>query len=146
MENRALGKGLSALIPGKVDLSKDEGMNKIKTTDIQFNSLQTRKNYDDEKLAELISSVKEKGVLQPILVRRKGDSYEVIAGERRLRAARAVNMTEVPAIVRDVSDREALVLGLVENIQREELNPVEEAEAFRQLIEEFDFTQDSVAQ
>jgi len=145
MESRALGKGLSALIPEKTESSKAETVSQIKAIDIKLNSLQPRKHYDDEKLLELIDSIKEKGVLQPILVRRKEWSYEVVAGERRLRAAHKLGMETIPVVVKDVSDQEALVIALVENIQREELNAIEEAQAFRKLIDEFNFTQDQVA-
>ena len=145
MENRALGKGLSALIPER---QKDAAENAahVKTSRIKDNSLQPRADFDRAQLDSLIASIKEKGVLQPILVRRRGDGFEVIAGERRLRAARELHMEEVPVVIRDVDDKEALVLALVENIQREELNPIEEAHAFKRLIEEFNFTQDDIAQ
>ena len=163
MENKALGKGLSALIPSKKSISNLESISNlknnsrleinsqgnvsfIKTNLIKDNSLQPRQSYDQEKLAKLTDSIKEKGILQPILVRKSGNAFEVIAGERRLRAARALSLEEVPVIVKNVTDREALVLALVENIQREELNPIEEAQGFKRLIEEFNFTQDSVAE
>ncbi len=146
MENRALGKGLSALIPDKAPVKKGEAVAYLKTNQIQYNSYQPRTHYDDEKLEDLKSSIKEKGVLQPILVRSKEGHYEVVAGERRLRAARAIGMEEIPVIVKEVSDQEALVVALVENIQREELNPIEEAQAFKRLIEEFQYTQDKVAE
>ena len=146
MENRALGKGLSALIPEKVDLAKGDVVTYLKTDMIKGNSLQPRTNYNDAKLNDLKASIKEKGVLQPILVREKHDGYEVIAGERRLRAARLLDIKEVPVIIKNVNDQEALVIALVENIQREELNPVEEAEAYKKLIEEFNYTQETVAQ
>ncbi|OGX27200.1 MAG: hypothetical protein A2787_06000 [Omnitrophica WOR_2 bacterium RIFCSPHIGHO2_01_FULL_48_9] len=146
MESRALGKGLSALIPNNPEAVRGEGVRFLKTTAIKDSALQPRTNYDAQKLAQLVESIKEKGVLQPILVREKEDGYEVVAGERRLRAARQLNIVEVPAIIKKVSDQEALVLALVENIQREELNPLEEAQAFKKLIESFGFTQDAVAQ
>lgn len=150
MEGRALGKGLSALIPDKVSLEGDGGFKGqvayIKTASVRDNAFQPRVNYDESKLAELIASIKEKGVLQPILVREVSGGYEVVAGERRLKAARALALDEVPAIVKQVSDQEALVIALVENIQREELNSIEEAHAFKRLIEEFKYTQDTVAQ
>lgn len=146
MENRALGKGLSALIPEKSAVAPNESVTQVKVIDIQENPLQPRISYDEERFSELMASIKERGVLQPILVRPKGDGYELIAGERRLRAARALNFDEVPVVVKAVSDQEALVLALIENIQREELNPIEEAQAFQRLISEFHFTQDSVAQ
>ena len=146
MESRALGKGLSALIPEKSVGSKAETNMQVNVSDISENSLQPRANYDDEKLTELIASIKEKGVLQPILVRPKGTGFEVIAGERRLRAAKVLKIEHVPVIIKEVSDQEALVLALVENIQRQELNAIEEAQAFQRLIQEFNFTQDTVAQ
>ena len=146
MENRALGKGLSALIPERSAVSKSDTTMQVNVSDISENSLQPRSNYDDEKLAELVASIKEKGVLQPILVRPKGAGFEVIAGERRLRAAKALKIEQVPVIIKEASDQEALVLALVENIQRQELNAIEEAQAFQRLIHEFNFTQDTVAQ
>lgn len=146
MENRALGKGLSALIPGKTGTKTEDAVTYLKVAEVLDNSFQPRTHYDDAKLDELKASIKEKGVLQPILVRPKGAAYEVVAGERRLRAVRALNIAEVPAIVKEVTDQEALVLALVENIQREELNPIEEAEAYKRLIEEFRYTQDMVAE
>ena len=146
MEGKALGKGLSALIPEKAATLAEGAVSYLKIDLIKDNSLQPRTNYDETKLESLKASIKEKGVLQPILVRQKGDGYEVVAGERRLRAARSLNMSEVPVIVKSVTDQEALVLALVENIQREELNPIEEAEAYKKLIEDFHFTQEAVAQ
>ena len=146
MDGRALGKGLSALIPEKVSTLAEGSVSYVKINLIKDNSLQPRTNYDEAKLENLKASIKEKGVLQPILVRQKGDLFEVIAGERRLRAARSLNLSEVPVIVKSVTDQEALVLALVENIQREELNPIEEAEAYKKLMEDFHFTQEAVAQ
>jgi ParB family transcriptional regulator, chromosome partitioning protein len=146
MEGKALGKGLSALIPEKAEETKNEAVAYIETKMIRDNSLQPRTNYDDEKLNELKASIKEKGVLQPVLVRKKGGQYEVIAGQRRLKAAQALNLEKVPVIVKDVTDQEAFIIALVENIQREELNPIEEAEAYRKLMEEFGYTQEKIAQ
>lgn len=148
MQKRAaLGKGLSALIPEHVESGNrgPSGVATVKTVEVQYNSLQPRLHYAPESMEELKASIREKGVLQPILVRHKGDGYEVVAGERRLRAAQALNLDEIPVVVRDVSDDEALVLALVENIQREELNAIEEAKAFKRLIEEFQLTQEQVA-
>lgn len=153
MENKVLGKGLSALIPQRAEMSSldinssNQGsVAQIKTSLIKDNRFQPRQNYDEGKLADLKASIKEKGVLQPILVRKNGDVYEVVAGERRLRAARALNLEQVPVIIKNVTDREALVLALVENIQREELNAIEEAQGFKRLMEEFQFTQEAVAE
>jgi ParB family chromosome partitioning protein len=148
MEGKALGKGLSALIPEreKEEAAKGEAVAYLKTNIIQDNSLQPRTNYDDEKLNDLKASIKERGVLQPILVREKNGQYEVVAGERRLKAARSLDLDEVPVIIKNVTDQEAFVIALVENIQREELNPIEEAEAYRKMIEDFSYTQEQVAQ
>lgn len=145
MENRALGKGLSALIPDKINKAGGE-VAFVRTELIRDNPFQPRTHYDENKLAELKASIKEKGILVPILVRLKDGKYEVVAGERRLKAARSLDIPEVPTIVREVTDQEALVLALIENIQREELNPIEEAEAYKKLIAEFHYTQDMVAE
>ncbi|MDP3788846.1 MAG: ParB/RepB/Spo0J family partition protein, partial [Candidatus Omnitrophota bacterium] len=109
------------------------------------NPFQPRERYDQKKLDDLISSIKEKGVLQPVIVRDKNGEYELIAGERRLRAAQALGIEEIPVIVRNVSDADALELSLIENIQREELNPIEEAKAFKRLMDEFGFSQEEVS-
>ena len=154
MENRALGKGLSALIPEKSRVPESEqgnsgnerGVVYVETNLISDNSLQPRINYDDTKLVELKNSIREQGLLQPILVRSKNSGFEVIAGERRLRAARSLKLEKIPIIIKEVTDKEALEIALVENIQREELNPIEEARAFRKLIDEFHYTQEEVAQ
>lgn len=146
MESRALGKGLSALIPEKSISPQQNIVTNIKISQISDNSLQPRSVYDDEKLSELIASIKEKGVLQPILVRPSKSGFEVIAGERRLRAARALHLEEVPVIIKAADDQESLVLALVENIQRENLNAIEEAVAFERLMNEFNLTQENIAQ
>jgi len=146
MDNRALGKGLSALIPDKAGDSTKESIAFLDTNSIKDNKFQPRINYDDTKLNELKASIKEKGVLQPILVRAKGDHFEVVAGERRLRAARLLKLEKIPAIIKEVTDQEALVIALVENIQREELNPIEEAQAFKKLVDDFQYTQETIAQ
>lgn len=145
MENKALGKGLSALIQDKPAKISGE-VTYLNTSEIQDNPFQPRTHYDENKLGELKASIREKGVLVPILVRLKDGKYQVVAGERRLKAARSLNIKEIPTIVREVTDQEALVLALVENIQREELNSIEEAEAYKKLIEEFRYTQDMVAE
>ncbi|MCB9771524.1 MAG: ParB/RepB/Spo0J family partition protein [Candidatus Omnitrophica bacterium] len=152
MESRALGRGLSALIPEKsLEKSSDlpekrpEDVAFLKTAKIKNNAQQPRTHYDSLKLDELKSSIKDKGFLQPILVRVDGDGYEVIAGERRLRAARELGLEEVPAIIKDVSLQEAFVLALVENIQREELNAIEEAQAFARLTEEYKLSREEIA-
>ncbi|MBI4974815.1 MAG: ParB/RepB/Spo0J family partition protein [Candidatus Omnitrophica bacterium] len=147
MEKRALGKGLSALIPPKeVEQGQQEKVLQIPLSQIKTSKYQPRVEFNKERLEELISSIKEKGVIQPILVRRSADGYELIAGERRLRAAKALDIERLPAIVRDVQDIDMLELSLIENIQREELNPIEEANAFQKFITDFKFTQEKIAQ
>ena len=148
MEGRALGKGLSALIPDK-DLSIMDSTEKVaylETHLIGNNVLQPRIQYTESSMQELVQSIKEKGILQPILVRRTTNGYEVVAGERRLRAARTLKLEKIPAIIKDLTNREALVIALVENIQRENLNPIEEAQAFQKLIEDFGYSHEQVAQ
>ena len=141
MPKRVLGRGLEALIP-----LKEEGFEKeVLVKDISPNKYQPRESFRPEKLRELIASIREKGVVQPILVRAKGRGYELIAGERRLRAARELRLKKIPAVIRDVRDEEMLELSLIENIQREDLTPIEEAQAYRRLIKEFGLTQSSLA-
>lgn len=153
MQKKALGKGLSALIPERAMEAAEEGraeergerVSYVNVRRIKPNPFQPRENFDKKRLDELVASVREKGVVQPVLVRHKDGDYELIAGERRLRAAKEIGMEEVPVIVKDVSDVDVLELSLIENIQREELNPIEEAKAFQRLIDEFKFTQEEVA-
>src|SRR3989338_7839695 len=154
MEKRALGRGLSALIPTKDTITKEaeitathqEKILQIPISQVRTSKYQPRIEFNVERLNELISSIKEKGVVQPILVRRSPDGYELIAGERRLRGAKASGMDKMPAIVKDVQDVDMLELSLIENIQREELNPMEEARAFQKFVTDFKFTQDRIAQ
>ncbi|MFA5156488.1 MAG: ParB/RepB/Spo0J family partition protein [Candidatus Omnitrophota bacterium] len=148
MERKALGKGIGALIiekePDKSD--KEEKILHLKPAQIKANPFQPRKDFDTESLDELVQSVKEKGIIQPIIVRRKGDSYELIAGERRLRAAGILNLSEVPAIVREAADEDSLELALIENIQRQDLNPIEAARAYQYLIDKFHLTQERISE
>ena len=160
MEKKALGRGLSALIssgrsvedvlkkelPLEPQAGHDKGVLYAELSRLVPNRFQPRTNFGEEPLAELVSSIKEKGVLAPLLVRRQGEKYEIIAGERRWRAAKQLKLGRVPVVIRDVNDQEALILSIVENIQRQELNPIEEAHAFSRLIKEFLLTQDAVAQ
>ncbi|MDI6756081.1 MAG: ParB/RepB/Spo0J family partition protein [Thermodesulfobacteriota bacterium] len=144
---QALGKGLGALIPEK-SLAGVEGkkvFNVCGIEEIQPNPFQPRKVFNDEQLQGLISSIKEKGILQPLIVRRKGNGYELIAGERRWRAAQKAGMKEVPVVIKDVPEEEILELSLIENIQRENLNPIEEAEAFKRLMDQFHLTQEEIS-
>ena len=145
---QALGKGLGALIPDK-PLAEGERKKSFFTCgieEIQPNPFQPRKTFPDEPLQELVQSIREKGILQPLIVRRKGDRYELIAGERRWRAAQKAGIKEVPILVKDVSESELLELSLIENIQRENLNPIEEAEAYKGLAEQFRLTQEDISQ
>lgn len=146
MERRVLGKGLAALIPEKIRKSGEGRIEYLKIDRIRRSKYQPREQFDNQKLNDLISSVKEKGVIQPILVRPKGEEYELIAGERRLRAVRTLGIDEVPALVKDVNDADMIGLALIENIQREELNPIEEAHAYQRLMDEFRFTQERIGQ
>lgn len=149
-EKRALGKGLSALIPPRevvfVDIEKHEKVVNLPINNIKTNKYQPRVQFNEEKLNELVKSIKEKGVIQPVLVRKAHDGYELIAGERRLRAAKRLNLQNITAIVKEVNDIDMLEISLIENIQREELNPIEEANAFEKFITEFNFTQEKIAQ
>ncbi len=147
MAKKALGKGLMALIGEPQDLVRYEPSsdNYIDIDQIEPNPLQPRENFDDEKLAELGSSIKADGVLQPILIRRAGEKYQIIAGERRWRAAQKVGLLSIPAIIREATDEETLKIALIENLQREDLNPIEEAHAFKALIDRHDLTQETLA-
>lgn len=145
-----LGRGLGALISEAPVASPPETEERdavvVAIHDISLNPSQPRKKIQPGALADLVNSVREVGVLQPLLVRPHDGQYELIAGERRLTAARKAGLTEVPVVVRDVTDQEALELALVENLQREDLNPVEEAEGYQALCERFSLTQEQVAQ
>lgn len=118
---------------------------RVPVAQIRPNSLQPRQEFDPASLEELAESIRQQGILQPLVVRRRGDGFELIAGERRWRAAQLLQLTEVPVLIRDVDDRTALELALVENLQRENLNPIEEAQGYAQLLQQFGFTQEEVA-
>jgi ParB family chromosome partitioning protein len=147
MTNKALGKGLSALIPQNEFVSGDgESVLSIPIAAIKKNKYQPRLEFSKEKLDDLINSIKEKGVVQPVLVRKsQTGGYELIAGERRLRAVTTLGIATIPAIVKNVADIDMLELSLIENIQREELNAMEEAHAYQKFITDFNFTQDKIA-
>ena len=142
-----LGKGLGALL-GDVLETPAEGtlpVREVPLERLQANRFQPRREFDDEAIAELTESIRQNGLLQPLVVRRIESGYELVAGERRLRAMRELGWERAPALLRDLSDESMLVLALVENLQRENLNPIEEASAFQQLIDGFGFTQKEVA-
>jgi ParB family chromosome partitioning protein len=145
-----LGRGLDSLIPGSSEPSEappttGAGLTELAVGDIDPNPHQPRSHFDEETLASLAASVRELGVLQPILVRPAGDRYELIAGERRWRAARRAGLARIPAVVRTIDDHTSLEQAVVENLHRQDLNPLEEAGAYQQLIEDFGLTQDDVA-
>lgn len=145
MERKALGKGLSALFPER-ETSRKEEVIYVQTEKIKPNPFQPRESFNVQGIEELSQSMKEKGVIQPLLVRRKGDFYELIAGERRLRAAQLLNLKELPILIKDAEDRDSLELALIENIQREDLNPIEEAHAYQYLIDKFQVTQEKISE
>jgi ParB family chromosome partitioning protein len=149
MQKQALGKGLGALIPDLTALDEKEkktlGIAEIEIDKIIPNEYQPRKIFNDEKLKELAASIKEQGVIQPIIVHRVGTNYGLIAGERRWRATRLAGLKTIPALVREATKRELIEQALIENIQREDLNPLEAAEAFKRLQEEFKLTQEDLA-
>ena len=159
MAARGLGKGLDSLIPNAVGeakvkkepaketvIEKKEPETLVKITMVEPNRKQPRKNFDEDALQELSDSIKQFGLLQPILVQDRKDHYEIIAGERRWRAAKLAGLKEIPVIIRDYSDQEIMEISLIENIQREDLNPIEEAQAYKRLLTEFNLKQDEVAE
>lgn len=141
---KGLGKGLGALI-SSAETDNDAGIMEIRISEIEPNRQQPRKNFDDEKLAGLAESIKQHGVVQPLIVQKEGNSYKIVAGERRWRAARMAGLQTVPVIVRDLTDKQIMEIALIENLQREDLNPIEEAEAYERLINEFGMTQEEVS-
>ena len=161
IKKKGLGKGLDSLIPdnnsmksvtsektveSKEDAAAKSGVQVMKIKEVEPNRDQPRKNFDEDALLELSDSIKQFGVLQPLLIRKRKDYYEIIAGERRWRAAKLAGVKEVPVIEKEYTDQEILEIGLIENIQRENLNPIEEAIAYKRLLEEFNLKQDEVAE
>ena len=152
MEKRGLGRGLGALIPEREIEEHSQGsipkehIRYLPVEQIKPNPYQPRENFDSQSLEELVASIKEKGIIQPIIVRHSASGYELIAGERRWRAAKSLNLKEIPVIVRQAKDEESLELALIENIQRQNLSPIEEAHAYKHLMEQFGFTQEKIAQ
>ena len=148
MEKKALGKGLGALLPSSRVSQPTEptDVQRIRIETIVPNRYQPRHTFPPDELAELAASIKESGVLQPIMVRRKGDGiYELISGERRWRASKEAGLETIPVVIRNCSDQESLLLALVENLQREDLNPMETARAYSRMMNEFGLTQDAIA-
>ncbi len=154
--SRGLGKGLDVMIPNivgeanekrqKATAKEESPETSVPITKVEPNRKQPRKLFDEDKLQELADSIKQFGLLQPILVQDRKEYYEIIAGERRWRAARLAGLKEVPVIIKNYSDQEIVEIALIENIQREDLNPIEEAQAYKRLLEEFHLKQDEVAE
>lgn len=148
---KGLGRGLDIMIPEQINSEiEDETDNVsretlVKINDIEPNKNQPRKKFDEESLQELADSIKQYGVIQPLILQKKGRFYEIIAGERRWRAARKAGLKEVPAIIKDYSPQEVVEIALIENIQREDLNPIEEAEAYERLLNEYNMTQEELS-
>ncbi len=151
VSKRGLGKGLSNLIPVNeepkvVEKIIEKAETIVKINEIEPNRNQPRSNFDEDALQELADSIKQYGVIQPIVVNKKDNYYEIIAGERRWRASKIAGLKEVPVIIKEYSDQEVMEVALIENIQREDLNPIEEALAFRRLIKEYNLKQDEIAE
>lgn len=146
MSKRGLGRGLDALIPAAAAQNdRIESVNEVTIKEVTPNPFQPRRVFDPEALDELAQSIKQYGLLQPIVVRKTMNGYELVAGERRWRAAQLIGLTAIPAVVREYTDGEMTEIALIENLQRENLNPIEEAFAFRRLMDEFGLTQEEVA-
>jgi ParB family chromosome partitioning protein len=146
MTRKALGRGLGALLSAEDTSPSTESTTEVPISLIDPSPLQPRSVFDEAKLDELAKSINANGVVQPVLVRRNGSRFELIAGERRWRAAIRAGLTQIPAVLRNVSDEKVLEIALIENIQREDLNPIEEARAYKKLIETLGLTQESVAE
>ncbi len=153
LEKRVLGRGLAALIPEKptadnmqvLESNIQQSVRNIPIEKIKANKYQPREEFNQEALSDLAASIKEKGFIQPVLVRLKDNEYELIAGERRLRAAKKLGYKEIPAIIKEASDLDSLEISIIENIQRENLNSIDQAKAYKRLQDEFDMTQEKVA-
>lgn len=144
MAKKRLGKGLNALIP-ELPQIEDQGIQEVPVNDIAPNRNQPRQQFDAEKMEGLAESISKHGVVQPIAVRKIDQGFEIVAGERRWRAARMAGLKTVPAVVMELDERQIVEIALVENLQREDLNPIEEAEAYKTLMEEFELTQDDIS-
>ena len=162
VKKSGLGKGLDSLIPNKTVKEESASQQKVskekqeknvgsgeilvKINEVEPNREQPRKEFDEDSLMELADSIRQFGILQPLLVQKKKDYYEIIAGERRWRAAKMAGLKEIPIVIKDLSDQEIMEVALIENIQREDLNPIEEAQAYQRLIKEYNYKQDELAE
>jgi ParB family chromosome partitioning protein len=145
VQKRGLGRGLGALIPGADPGQPSTTVQELPLVDLEINPFQPRKHFDTEALEDLAATIREHGVLTPVVVRRVPGGFQIIAGERRIRAARLAGLTHIPTIIKDATDSQALQMALVENLQRQDLNPLEAAEAYQRLVDEFGLTQEEVA-
>lgn len=147
VKKHGLGKGLGALILENEDSSEEKStsVQNIPIDMIKANISQPRKYFDEDKILELSESIKNHGLIQPLILRKKDENYEIIAGERRWRAAKLANLKEIPVVIMEATDKELLELSLIENIQRQDLNPIEEASAYRKLLDDFEFTQEELS-
>lgn len=143
MSKRGLGRGLEALIP--IVEKDEENVQEIDIKKIVANEKQPRRGFDESKLEELADSMKQHGILQPVILRKKGNKYELVAGERRWRAAAKAGIEKIPAIVRELNDSDVMEIALIENLQREDLNPIEEAMAYKSLMDDFGLTQEELS-
>ncbi|MDN3451119.1 ParB/RepB/Spo0J family partition protein [Planococcus sp. APC 3906] len=141
---KGLGKGINALFPGE-SLSETEKITQLSIGQLRTNPYQPRKVFDDTALQELSESIKEHGILQPVVVRKKGNNFELVVGERRFRAAKLAKLEEIPAIIKELNDQQMMELAILENLQREDLTPIEEAEAYQKLMEALSLTQEQLA-
>ncbi|WP_313892708.1 ParB/RepB/Spo0J family partition protein [Psychrobacillus sp.] len=141
---KGLGKGINALFPGE-DLEKAEQVEQLTLVTLKPNPFQPRKIFDEDALTDLSESIKEHGVLQPIIVRKKGSKYEIVVGERRFRASELAGLDSIPAVIRELTDQQMMELAILENLQREDLTAIEEAEAYQSLIENLNLTQEQLA-
>ncbi|RCX16127.1 chromosome segregation DNA-binding protein [Anaerobacterium chartisolvens] len=145
MMKKGLGKGLGALITSAGSENGDNGVTELRITEIEPNINQPRKNFNDESLIQLSESIKSHGIMQPIIVKREKDTYRIVAGERRWRAARMAGLVTVPVIIKELSNKQVMEMALIENLQREDLNAIEEADAFDRLMKEYNLTQEEVS-
>lgn len=144
MASKRLGKGLGALLPS-VEVQEDDVVNEVDISELRANPYQPRKQFDPEAMEELVQSIQEHGIIQPLVVRKSIHGYEIVAGERRFRAGKKAGLTRVPVVIRDFSDEQMMEIALIENLQREDLNPMEIANAYQKLMDHFSLTQEELA-
>lgn len=144
MGSKRLGKGLGALLPS-IDVTEDDVVNEVDVSELRANPYQPRKQFDPDSLEELAESIKEHGIIQPLVVRKSIHGYEIVAGERRFRAGKKAGLTKFPVVIREFTDEQMMEIALIENLQREDLNPMEIANAYKKLMDHFSLTQEELA-